>query len=100
MIKIKHKRYKGLLHTKIYMVEADDNIFYKYMAINDNTLKVLKNQEFYFSQSSEFNDPFDSKSDLIWKGNMEDWIRLLKSGILRMDQILQLLLINGKGLKD
>ena len=57
------------------MVEADYNIFYKYMAINDNTLKVLKNQELYFSHPSEFNDPFDSKSNLIWKGNMEDWIR-------------------------
>ena len=75
MIKIKHKRFKGLLHTKIYMVEADSNLFYKYRAINDNTLNVLKNQELYFSHSSEFNDPFDSKSDLIWKGKMEDWIR-------------------------
>lgn len=73
MIKIKHKRYKGLLNTKIYMVEADYNIFYKYMAINNNTLKVLKNQELYFSHTSKFNDPFDSKLDLTWSGSIEDW---------------------------
>ena len=74
-MKIKHKNYKGLLNTKICMVETDLNLFFKYMAINENTLEVLKNQELYFSHSSEFNDPFDSKLDLIWKGKMKDWIR-------------------------
>lgn len=75
MIKIKQKSYKGLFRTKICMVEEDPNLFFKYMPINENMLKVLKNQELYFSHSSEFNDPFDSKLDLIWRGKIEDWYR-------------------------
>ena len=71
---MKHKSYKGPLHTKIYMDKEDPDIFFKYLTINENTLKVLKNQELYFSHPSEFNDPFDSKLNIIWRGKIEDWI--------------------------
>lgn len=64
------------------MVEEKTNIFFKYRAIDDNTIKILENQEFYFSKSSEFNDPFDSKLDLIWRGKREDWrLFYIKHGV-------------------
>lgn len=78
MIKIKHKIYKGLLHTKSYMVEVDPNIFFKYTSIDKYTIPNLENQELYFSHPSEFNDPFDSKYNLIYKGERDDWVHFLR----------------------
>ncbi|MBP1908257.1 DUF2971 domain-containing protein [Methanolobus bombayensis] len=59
------------------MVNDNPNIFYKYRSVNENTIKMLENQELYFSGASDFNDPFDSKADLIWRGNKDDWMSFL-----------------------
>jgi hypothetical protein len=57
------------------MVEEDSNIFFQYRKVDTHTLEALENHELYFSNPSEFNDPFDSKLDLIWKGDITDWSR-------------------------
>jgi hypothetical protein len=57
------------------MVEENSNIFFQYKKVDTHTLEALENHELYFSNPSEFNDPFDSKLDLIWRGNITDWNR-------------------------
>jgi hypothetical protein len=59
------------------MVEENSNIFFQYRKIDTHTLEALENHKLYFSNPSEFNDPFDSKLDLIWRGNITDWNRFL-----------------------
>ncbi len=78
------------------MVEADPNLFFKYSVIDENTFKVLKNQELYFSHTSEFNDPFDSKTDLIWCGKYEDWNRIF----FENKNIAEIKRIIDNGVKD
>lgn len=98
----------GLLSIKFCMVTEESNIFYKYRRIDDegNTIKMLENQEFYFSSSSEFNDPFDSKVDLIWRAKKDGWIHFLsRMGIknrTKCEQIIKENLNNGvlKNKKD
>lgn len=63
----------GLLNIEIDMDEDDSNLFFKYRPITGNTCKILENQELYFSNSSGFNDPFDCKLDLIWRGTRNTW---------------------------
>jgi Protein of unknown function (DUF2971) len=57
------------------MVEEDSNHFFKYREISEKTFDLLENQELCFNKPSKFNDPFDSKFDIIWSGTITDWNR-------------------------
>lgn len=59
------------------MVHEGLNVFFKYREVNDYTFRLLKEQELYFSNPSNFNDPFDCKDSLIWRGNREKWHQFL-----------------------
>lgn len=47
---------------------------YKYRPDNENTLRILGNQEMYFSFVADFNDPFDCRITVNCKGTEADWI--------------------------
>src|SRR5690554_6614215 len=66
-----------VIEVKSYDNESIDYL-YKYRSINKYTIKSLENNEFYFSFPYEFNDPFDTKLDITYKGNESEWIRYLK----------------------
>lgn len=54
------------------------DIVYKYRKINKNFWKLLKHQQLYFANPSEFNDPFDCRLRLNWKCDPEEinkWLR-------------------------
>lgn len=61
------------------MVEEDSNIFFQYRKVDTHTLEALENHELYFNSPSEFNDPFDCKLDLIWRGDITDWNRFFRN---------------------
>lgn len=56
------------------MVNESD-LFYKYQAINERTLENLTKNQFHFSYPYEFNDPFDSKYNIVWRGPEKLWIQ-------------------------
>lgn len=56
-------------------LKSNDKLFYKYRPINDNTCKLIKDNELYFSNPDKFNDPFDCKLDFIYKGTRDEWIK-------------------------
>ncbi|EPG67401.1 DUF2971 domain-containing protein [Leptospira wolffii] len=51
---------------------------YKYKPINEFTFKMIIDAEFYFAKPSEFNDPFDSRLNVFYRGSYEDWIDFFK----------------------
>jgi hypothetical protein len=55
-------------------VQYCDERFYKYRPINQNTDRLLKYNELYFSHPDEFNDPYDCKVDSFHKGTHDDWV--------------------------
>lgn len=79
------------------MVEEDSNIFFQYRKVDTHTLEALENHELYFNNPSKFNDPFDSKLDLIWRGNIEGWSRLFgKHGVKDPIEVKNLIKENFK----
>ena len=54
--------------------ETEEKLFFRYQKINDHTKDNLKNHVLYFNDPENFNDPFDSKVDVIYRGSKEDWI--------------------------
>ena len=50
-----------------------DKLFFRYQKINDNTKNNLKNHVLYFNDPDKFNDPFDSKRDITYRGSRKDW---------------------------
>jgi hypothetical protein len=55
-------------------VQYCDKLLYKYRSINQNTDRLLKYNELYFSHPDEFNDPFDCKVDYFHKGTRDKWV--------------------------
>ena len=53
---------------------TEEKLFFRYQKINDHTKDNLKNHVLYFNDPENFNDPFDSKVDVIYRGSKEDWI--------------------------
>lgn len=47
---------------------------YKYRHWNDNTKKILNNNELYFQSAENFNDPFDTNIVLDMDATPEEWI--------------------------
>lgn len=53
--------------------ETEEILFFRYQKIDDYTKDNLKNNVLYFNDPENFNDPFDSKIDIIFQGTKEDW---------------------------
>ena len=53
--------------------EETEGRLYKYLKINDNTKNNLINNELFFSHPEDFNDPFDSKIKVEYKGTIKNW---------------------------
>ncbi|MCC4767482.1 DUF2971 domain-containing protein [Methanosarcina sp. DH1] len=49
-------------------------LFYKYHRISTNFLNNLSNNQLFFRDPTEFNDPFDCKITLCKKGTKKEWI--------------------------
>ena len=47
------------------VLKTDKDKIYKYIPFNENALKLLINNEFYFSVPDNLNDPLDSKFDVL-----------------------------------
>ena len=62
---------------------ADEKLFYKYQGIDDkdsnHTIENLSKNQFYFSDLTNFNDPFDSKVNSFYRGKKEEWFEWLKN---------------------
>jgi hypothetical protein len=63
---------------KTLLTEAIENgehprYLYKYRAIDDNTLKSIRNSEYWFAQPKMFNDPFDCNLSEILNHSLEDF---------------------------
>lgn len=52
--------------------ETEGRLF-KYRKINDHTKDDLVNNELFFNHPEDFNDPFDSKIEVTYKGTIKDW---------------------------
>lgn len=67
---------KKVTHVTIMpKVKYCDKLFYKYKPINQNTDRLLKYNELYFSHPDKFNDPFDCKVDFFHKGTRDEWVK-------------------------
>lgn len=53
--------------------EETEGRLFKYRKINDHTKDNLINNELFFSHPEDFNDPFDSKIVVEYKGTIKDW---------------------------
>jgi hypothetical protein len=54
-----------------------DKLFHKYRPINKYTESLLINNELFFNQPENFNDPFDCKPDLFHKCTHSEWVDFL-----------------------
>ena len=57
--------------------ETEKRLFFRYQKIDDHLKDNLKKHVLYFSNPLKFNDPFDSKFDVMYKGTKEDWFDFL-----------------------
>lgn len=78
------------------LVSGDENrpLMYKYRPDNQNTLRILRNQEMYFSFVADFNDPFDCRVTVDCKGTEEDWIRYSENLPIPIPQNIKTVTIN------
>jgi len=51
---------------------------YKHCAFNEWTRRIFESNEIYFSSPESFNDPFDSKFELIYEGTKADRKRFFR----------------------
>jgi hypothetical protein len=51
-----------------------DKVFYKYRSISEHTESLLINNELFFDDPDNFNDPFDCKPDTFHKCTRSEWI--------------------------
>ena len=64
--------------------ESEFNLefLYKYYSLNDNNAyhreKIFTHNELYFPSPRVFNDPFDSKIQLVFDGSKDEWERYLR----------------------
>lgn len=58
--------------------DRDITHLYKYRSINKYTIESLIKNEFFFSFPSNFNDPFDTKLNVIYKGDKTDWENFIR----------------------
>lgn len=64
------------------MYKRMPRIFYKYRAFNERSLEMLKNNEIYFSNPLDFNDPFDCfAQELMHENFRNDLAQLLISNM-------------------
>ena len=86
--------------------EMEIKTFYKYKSLSsnccennyyENTLKMLKDGELYFSDPNNFNDPFDCSIDETVSSTDEEFIDYLKRNKFNDDMIKNLLLKKNSG---
>ena len=53
--------------------ETEEILFFRYQKIDSYTKDNLKRNVLYFNDPDNFNDPFDSKIDIMHQGSKEDW---------------------------
>lgn len=53
--------------------EETEGRLFKYVKINDHTKDNLINNELFFNPPEDYNDPFDSKIEIEYKGTIKDW---------------------------
>lgn len=68
---------------------------YKYRPLGKYTENMLINAEIYLSQPKDFNDPFDSRSNTIYQGSYDNWVKYLKNNGLSDDEANKLALAMG-----
>lgn len=71
----------------------DKKLFFKYCPINTKTKESLRKHQLYFSSPGKFNDPFDSKPNILFKGTKEEWNNYL--AINKVNRTVDDLLKNG-----
>lgn len=51
---------------------------YRYRSINEKQIESLRARQIFFSNVTEFNDPFDSQVNAIYAGTEQEWINYLE----------------------
>jgi len=79
--------------------ENNKKLFFKYRSINEHTKVNLKQNQLYFTNPVDFTDPFDSRTDLVYRGSREDWeYYLIKNGSKRsIDTLIKDKTLKRKG---
>lgn len=83
--------------------QIDEKLFYKYHRISENFLNNLSNNQLFFCDPTEFNDPFDCKITLCKKGTEEEWIAYYTANRWEKERIEKKIegdLKNGKSVKQ
>ena len=73
-IKKKNNAYLSSLLKKMVREKLLPRYLYKYRPLNENTKKIITNNELYFSNPSDFNDPYDCNipmNDIILRKDLE-----------------------------
>jgi hypothetical protein len=81
----------------------DEKLFYKYQSINKHFFENLSNNQLFFRDLAEFNDPFDCKTTLCRKGTKEEWIAYYVANRWEKERIEKKIeddLKNGKSVKQ
>lgn len=52
---------------------------YKYRPFNKHTIKIVLNNEIYFSNPKDFNDPFDCQIVLDFSESKKDWAEIIRN---------------------
>lgn len=55
--------------------KKEGKVFYKYQTINEHLFESLKNNQLYFSDPRNFNDPLDSVIDGYYEGTNYEWLK-------------------------
>jgi hypothetical protein len=82
---------------------TDEKLFYKYQSINKHFFENLSNNQLFFRDPAEFNDPFDCKITLCRKGTKEEWIAYYAANRWEKERIEKKIeddLKNGKSVKQ
>ena len=72
--------------------------FYRFRSVDAllDEFHELKNQEIYFANPSELNDPMEGFSDTFWDGDKIIWENFLKHYLVCLDRAFSILLIGGE----
>ncbi len=71
------KKVSGEDNSMAHENVVEPDVLYKYSKFDEYAEKNFTNNEIYFSSPDEFNDPFDSKPNLIYDGTLKEIKRYL-----------------------
>ena len=58
-----------------YLDQDGPSVLYKYLPFGDGLRAILKDSTLKFTHPCEFNDPFDSRIELLTDGSKEEWVK-------------------------